>query len=728
MARLVEIFFDTRRDSSDNGKIVLNCENTGTPGTTWDFYLQMVSPSGEVLKSMPDTPDLSLDGEERNSVSMDIPLDSNGEYLEGDYVVAVRRTNGVQDTTVEVTFAYESHVNPDNVSGTAVVDATIACLTGRITATDETPYTPEGLTLEERTLSIIPPAIDPQDAAESSTGTVTLVVGYTNVTYQVKLAVEYSWLEDDLGNDITSKCTGSLIVYKEVFVDCEDGGICGSLDCIAEELEKIQDQACEVGGFTRLPQSQKDKIAYAMMNLSMAKMQYDCGDVEAANAFVEKAKEGIKCGCGCGSSTTPTPRPYTPPATAPADSDPGTPELQYWEESQSGGGSVWTPLKEDSANYDAIVTAKGTGSLRGRTAGNARGQYAVDLQLTGSADSQVASGNKSVAVGSGNRVSGADSQAIGTGNVVTGANSFAAGKSNSSQDADTVAIGNGNNVTTAESVAIGKSNTVDSDDSVAVGIQNIVTESYSVTIGKANTANEANAVAIGDTNSIDEINSIAIGSNNDGDGQYNTLIGTGNAATADGVTAIGDGNAASAPNTTMIGSALSADADGAFVTGKQATAHLKRQKAHGINDENLQTHSIALSRTEQAGNSAFILTAGGGNTLDLALPAGNHVWGCRLLLTASIVETDGGFAVGDTFLCQKQFAVSKVGSTIALQGTVQSVGTDVAAASMSALVVDVSVNDTTDQIEIEITPPVGMGAGDKISVFASLEVLQIKLP
>ncbi len=713
MARTVEFIFDTVKTSSSNGQINAVCENSDTPGVEWDFYIEITAPSGEVIKTMPDSPDLTLDGDERDGILVDIPLDSNGDYMEGEYAFRVRRVAGDVDTTVSDTYDYIANVEPNNLGGVAVLATSFSCLTGKIIASDETPYTAAGLTLVTRSVTITPPTIDTQDAATTNSASTYLIVGYSNVTYQSKLDIEFTWGDEDLGDGISASAEGSIILYEETLVECEDGGICESIECIGDALSKAYNEACAAGGYSRLAQGTKDKIEWSMLNLAMAKMKYDCGEVDASQTYLERAKQGINCGCGCSGTESNSPKPFTPPGGVVAVDEDEEVVLSYWVESQSGGGSIWTPVAAGSDNYDAIIVAKGTGSFRARAGGDARGQYAIDLQLYGSANNKVASGARSVAVGYDNRSAGADSITAGSGNTNTGANSVVVGKGNSTAEVDAVLIGDANTVAGLESVAVGKANNVEGANSVAVGSTNNVQETDSVAIGGGNTLNDANSIAIGD--------------GNEGQGTFNVLIGSTNEATGDDTIAIGDGNASSADHTTLIGTALSADADATFVTGRQASAHLARQMSHGINEESLQRTIVHLSRSAITGNSAFILTAVGGNTLDLALPAGNHIWGCRLHILASIIATDGGFSVADSFMGQRQFVVSKNGSTIALQGSVVSVGTDVATASMSALAVDVSVNDTTDQIEIEITPPVAMGAGDQITVFATIEALQIAL-
>lgn len=320
MAKLVTFLFDTNADSANNGKIVVTMQNTDpSPGTPYDFYIGITSPSGEEIKALPtDTPDATIDGgaDDSDTFNVDIPLDANGDYLEGTYTFYTRRDdNGADDTTVTDTYLFTATNAPDNLSGTPTLVVAFNCLTGKITATDTTDYDALGLTLNERVITLTPPSLDSQGVVTSGSATASMTVAFTNVTYQVSLFADFeSASETDLGDDVSVSAQGSLTLYEEVNVECETGGICASLECIGDELDKVHNQACAAGGYHNLSGTIKDKMTWAMLNLTMAKFQYDCGNVSLSETYLTRAKEGINCGCGCTDSTSDsTPAPYTPP-------------------------------------------------------------------------------------------------------------------------------------------------------------------------------------------------------------------------------------------------------------------------------------------------------------------------------------------------------------------------------------------------------------------------------
>lgn len=117
----------------------------------------------------------------------------------------------------------------------------------------------------------------------------------------------------------------------------------------------------------------------------------------------------------------------------------------------SVAGSVIVPIvaAASSGNWNLILAPIGTGAIQAQvadntaTGGNARGQYAVDLQRVRLSPLNVASGNYSFVIGQNNAANGENSCAIGSGNTAGGSVSFALGTSNFTTANDCFAIGNG---------------------------------------------------------------------------------------------------------------------------------------------------------------------------------------------------------------------------------------------------------------------------------------------
>lgn len=116
-----------------------------------------------------------------------------------------------------------------------------------------------------------------------------------------------------------------------------------------------------------------------------------------------------------------------------------------------------------ATNVDAAVVPKGTGGFalavadNSTTGGNKRGDHAIDLQVTRSSAAQVASGSRSVVIGTNSEAQNTDDVAIGRGSNASGGNSTAIGTSAVSSGAGSIAIGGSSGATASgvNSVAIG---------------------------------------------------------------------------------------------------------------------------------------------------------------------------------------------------------------------------------------------------------------------------------
>lgn len=127
------------------------------------------------------------------------------------------------------------------------------------------------------------------------------------------------------------------------------------------------------------------------------------------------------------------------------------------------GGNVVANFLADRFYLGPIADSTATG-------GNARGQYAIDLQLLKSSATQVASGLYSVAIGVTNVSSGENTIAIGLGNTSSNYDSVTIGKNNGAGFGG-VSIGWGNTAGLS-GVAIGQSNAANGDTAAAIGNRN----------------------------------------------------------------------------------------------------------------------------------------------------------------------------------------------------------------------------------------------------------------
>ena len=142
----------------------------------------------------------------------------------------------------------------------------------------------------------------------------------------------------------------------------------------------------------------------------------------------------------------------------------------------------------NTGNAAFVAQPSGTGAFQLQqadntaTGGNARGDYAIDLQILRSAASQVASGSYSTAIGTLNTASGQDSFTIGYLSQASGAFSRVFGAESTATGSYSNAIGNYNTASGSYSTAIGNYNTASGFSSLAMG-GSTASGIYSVAIG-----------------------------------------------------------------------------------------------------------------------------------------------------------------------------------------------------------------------------------------------------
>lgn len=161
-------------------------------------------------------------------------------------------------------------------------------------------------------------------------------------------------------------------------------------------------------------------------------------------------------------------------------------------------------VNADAASNSAfVISPKGTGAFilgakpnGAASGGNARGNYAVDLQLSRTAATQVASGTSSFSAGYLNTVSAIYGVGAGHNNTVRAQSGFAvgigAGNATGASSVGSVLIGIGNNSGNYYyPMALGGYNTVNGQNSVALGFRGTISHAGCVVVG----ANDDTAVS-----------------------------------------------------------------------------------------------------------------------------------------------------------------------------------------------------------------------------------------
>jgi len=320
------IQFVTDPNSSDKGKITFTTSHGSGypyPGVGYEIYVKITDPTGTVVNvvppfSGPGNYSFVYPGPVEYS-AIDIPLDSNGKYLSGNYIVelwkkTIGASAGTETKILTGTYNFCPHNTPQNTANTHLsFSETLSCVTGEITVTDNSKYSqaPDYLVRTYRDLRIAPPLIDGRDPVFTSSATLSLIVEWTNVDYGIseKVSYEYNTITSYANN--TFKSVAGVINFINYAVTC-DSSICATLQCLATYFTDLEAKACGNGGWSRLTAAEQGNFTYAAAMVNLASMSLSCGNVTNYQLYLNKAKSVLSdCGCGC-SDCADDPKPFVP--------------------------------------------------------------------------------------------------------------------------------------------------------------------------------------------------------------------------------------------------------------------------------------------------------------------------------------------------------------------------------------------------------------------------------
>jgi hypothetical protein len=327
--------------------------------------------------------------------------------------------------------------------------------------------------------------------------------------------------------------------------------------------------------------------------------------------------------------------------------------------------------------------------------GNARGDGAVDLQMSRSAANQVATSNYSAILG-------------GQNNILSGTNPYCL-----------IAGGLSNNITFGEANTIsgGRNNRINgtgfaSDITIVGGNSNVANGAHAVVGGQQNTSNGTNGNAI-------------FGRLNTAGGQYTAIVGYNNNQSGQYSFACGDGNLGYATCATNISYHGYSYLLGQFVQGTQY--------AGGTFSGTFQNSVVLATRnpTLTSGATVNLSLDGGGTTNLVTIPASvnnqsNRSWNVTIKYTAVVTNITGtatGISIGDTKTQNIDIGFKKVGGVSSLVGSgVYSIPQEDSSMSSASLVPSSAGGGT---LALTFTAPTFAGGGSiTLKIIAKLELTE----
>jgi len=375
-------------------------------------------------------------------------------------------------------------------------------------------------------------------------------------------------------------------------------------------------------------------------------------------------------------------------------------------------------IQSSTANASLVIAPNGTGALIANipdgtiTGGNARGQYAVDLQMIRDSNLKVAGGAKSVITGgqwngidinSGlafigggyfNRIDNAGYAVLvgGSSNYINGGSGFfhtivggsanttggggggsfiGGGLNNNATGAGAGTISGGANNTASSNystISGGQSNTASTGTHTTVvgGQSNVASGQHSVAGGLSNTASGAKSFCFGNLNASSGIGVFNFNGQPEGStitGNYAVnLSGGATTISAESGFSTGYNNNVSALGATAFGSFVRSYLRGQFATNNAFMFGSDRGSSQ-------QSNLTASKQAALASNATTVLSLDGTGVTALIIPEGNNrLWAVKITATAFVSVAGGTLVLGDSYMGEYTLLFKKVGGVSSVVG------------------------------------------------------------
>ena len=374
-----------------------------------------------------------------------------------------------------------------------------------------------------------------------------------------------------------------------------------------------------------------------------------------------------------------------------------------------------------TTNAGIVLKPNGTGAIMAQVpdgtvaGGNARGQNAVDLQMSRSNADQVAGYNFDVITGGRNNKISANLDGyrfIGGGYQntisVAGYSTINGGRQNSIS-------GGGSAYCT---ISGGQSNTASTNSHATVvgGKSNTASGAYSVAGGWVNTASGFSSVALGRNCTATNDFSVALGGYAKANGLYSACIGG----------SFGTGSYATASYSIALGAYTKS-----YLYGQLAHSGNDFDKSYstGANRGESQISFLNPSRIDTLSSAATtVLSLDGTGTTNLIIPDGtNRAWNVTVKWVAvvtSITGTATGVSVGDTIMQVDTFGFKRIGGTSSMVGSANTLSTN-NDTSMATAAMGYTAG-TSQELKLTFTAPTFTGGGSvTCRVVAKVELTEV---
>lgn len=323
MAVTVAIAFDLL--SADHaGEIALYAADDGeTPTGDFRAYFGITGPDGVEHKAFPSDPDFTFADDGNNMMYFDIPRDSKGNYLRGDYIIRVKISDvgdpdadpdPIASTTYldnTSTYSFQPHSGGSS-NVTVTLTTSYDCDTGSIEATGEYTNDVDDFVVDAESISVTPETATGEAAVSEAAGAISFAFGYTNANYTVAYEAEYTIAEVQDDPQITLYVIDSATVSETLNIQCTLPDLCKVASCLEKEFKSLEAKACG-NGWESLTEKEKGKFGKASAIARLILMYKACGNDTKYREYVTEFEELMDCSCGCGEDTSDGPQAWTAP-------------------------------------------------------------------------------------------------------------------------------------------------------------------------------------------------------------------------------------------------------------------------------------------------------------------------------------------------------------------------------------------------------------------------------
>lgn len=327
MAVTVAITFNLVPGANEGTITLYAADFDETPAGNFNAYFGITGPDGVEHKAFPSSPDFSFANGGSSETTFDIPLDSEGNYLEGEYRIRVKiNDDGDPDaepdplpvtTYIDNTSTYAIYpYGGGNSNSTATIETSYDCDTGEIVATGDYANDVDDFVIDAESTTITPETDTGESASTDQSATITHIFTHTNADYTATYAFETTITQVIEGSDdqITLYIIDSGSVSEVVNVQCTLPDMCKIASCLEKEFKQLDAKACGKG-WESLTQQEKGKFAYASALARLILLYRSCGNDTKYREYVTIFETLMDCSCGCGddTSTAGDPISYTAP-------------------------------------------------------------------------------------------------------------------------------------------------------------------------------------------------------------------------------------------------------------------------------------------------------------------------------------------------------------------------------------------------------------------------------